>query len=659
MSKRPNDGAISARLRRKRNTNPEIIENPDEDEASELEEVKPRKKQKISQLASLVNSFKRTPSPTEEPKSEAKRTHSMKTLEIKPESPTLTASTDDQWIDKYRPTSLSNTAIHARKLKDVREVLESMLIPNAPIKLLILSGPAGASKSTTMKLLAQRLIHTGTPLIEWLNPIETYPTQFEDFLSSAKYRVGKNKSLILVEDLPNVFHQESRDSFQRALLEWATICYELPPLVLCITECDFSQDDDKTQYYSIENNYTAETIVGRQLLAMSSVRRIKFNPINATLIKTYLKNIWTSETKLFKQIPKSEIEEKILELSLFGDIRAAISAFQLWTNLRSKNGMDLKLDRESTISIFHATGKLIYGTKEDELESVTMERIMKDFSNRADLLKLGLLENYQKLNKMDYSIKIASEVVDNLSWSDCLKPDCMALECAIRSTRHELSSLPVNRGHNDGFNFPRELKSNKVTRAVRNDIQRYIEIEMQGHKNFRSFQNSNLYHGFFEPLINNAKLFKNKSKIYYLTSMRQMVPAVLCEPLRPFISDRLGGPFTEIGVDQDIITEDTSIPYSSNNHEFFDFKLEHEDSDDELDEDPISDTDEYNGDIGDDTFGDDDTFESQLLAASQNKRQGTFPTAGTASQSIERKESTLSSKNHHEFFDDFKDDLSE
>jgi cell cycle checkpoint protein len=517
---------------------------------------------------------------------------------------------DKQWVDKYAPTQLSEVAIHARKLKDVRGMLSSMCDGTSECRILVLSGPAGASKSTLIKCLAPELIEDrGGQVIEWINPIDATISQFDDFLSSVKFRTGMKKAIILVEDLPNVFHAETRDRFRLSLMQWAYSSRKTPPLVICLTECNLNNEETMKRGYTIENDYNAETILGKKLLNSLMVARIKFNPVNATLIKRTLNNIIKHESSNFSHIPVLVLKDQLTRISQFGDIRAAVFALQFWAKGYSPDHESIPLGKESTISLFHAVGKCIHGTKtEGEDDNTTMNQVVKDFITRPGLLKMGLLENYTSVNKSIYPLENAANVIEGLSMADLIEPATESLEIATRAVRSNLSGLKSS-SHAVGLIFPREWKVNGAAIKVKRDVDRYIELEFKKRNAFRSFQDSNMLFGDLEPKINKQRVFKSKSKIAYLRTICPNIAQDLNIP--HMIQERLGGSFHEIYGDDELVADDD---VKDGNEEYFQDLKQTEDSEDnwsEFGDDPIVDSEDG------DEIDADDTFEKELIAISQ------------------------------------------
>lgn len=640
---------------RKRRVEP-IVVSDDEESHDDSRPVMDSKKQKISSLRSHIKSFSsNTSQSTRSPTPETTK------------SPPPITKDFDQWIDKYAPKSVSEVSIHAKKLAELEEYMTEMVLGTSPYRILVLSGPAGASKSTVISCLAKKLIpeirHTQpsqTDVIEFANEasIESSVNQFSDFLGAVKYRTGKNLSLILVEDLPNVFHGPTRDNLQQALEEWLHADMFLPPLVLCITECEFPNDGPNSQGFNIDNNYIVETILGKKILMNSKLKRVKINPINMTLTQKCLKNIVSREGTVFNTIPTQEIIGKVKEFSNIGDIRSSIAAFQFWAVYRSQYDEVenlLTIGKEPSISLFHAIGKCIFGTKnEEEDDNTTMNKVMNDFISKPTILKLGILENYTRLNKSKYDLESACDVIENLSDADLLDGDDTSIELAARGTRiifrkinAKISSTDSNHG---GSTFPREWKVQKEINSIKSDISRYMETELQKRQALRTFQDSNLLYGYYEPMINKQRNFKNKAKVHYLEANGMFIPRELRVSSSSFISERLGGPFKEVFGDGDIVPDEeiTRDDYFESNRRTSDDSYSSGSNDSEFDEDPIVHTDA--NDEGDEDFGDDDTFEKELVNLSQ--KPSLKPTVSNLSIRTKSKNAEFLDDLDHSDFDD-------
>ncbi|KAL6670088.1 RFC checkpoint protein Rad17 [Candidozyma auris] len=436
-----------------------------------------------------------------------------------------------QWIDKYEPKRVEEVCINPKKLKEVGELIESMIFQRSDCRLLVLTGPAGCSKSTCVKLLAKKYLaefhsshitlskSTDGNIVEYCdsNLEETHQKDhFRDFLDGCKFLVGGNLSLILIEDLPNVFHSDTLASFRIALRDWifADKPLTLPPVVLCLSEVEMTQslEPGRKAYYNIDNNLTVETLLGKDLLysgsAQGLVRRIKFLPIAKTFMKKTLNRIVACEVRVFSKFNKGTLNGFINSMADSGDIRSSICNLQFWSLFPQ---MPL-VQGDPQISLFHAVGKIVHSSSkyqdldDDQSDALSIKTVADAYSNFS-LLYLALLENYQIVNGGEFDIDIASCVVDALSINDTLND--------IQESREE---------------------SSRVQREV-SDYVRYI-TRMQ-----LSFRQANLVYGCLLPRIYNSfkyKLLNGRTRFSY---------------------NRLGGSFSPVIADDE-------LPVMENEHEF-------------------------------------------------------------------------------------------
>lgn len=475
---------------------------------------------------------------------------------------------EENWASKYTPTASNNICIHPRKLKEVRDSLSLMFSSQSSHRLLILSGPAGSSKSTTVKVLAQEILsdlalgggldtytETGIdkvshgPADSWIEYLDeagevSQPSRFLEFLEDAKYRTGNNTCLVIVEDLPNIFHRKSLENFRRAILEWiyTNTTVKLPPLVLCITEIE-SLREHYGDTFSVESNLTVETLLGKEILnARDQIKRITFNPIAKTYLKKTLERIVASEYQTFQNISKTKITQFIDSIMASGDVRSAISNLQFWSTLALKDKEDeFDFLRESQLGLFHAVGKIVFSSSKfkglgaEELDSMSVEQVLTSFGN-TNLLLLALLENYQVVNGLEYSVKTAVNITDALSLNDCI-PLTEGDEYSIRSVRNHLRKLQNQTTASRALNlqFPRQFKMVRAYNRVYKEIQEYRESVCCMRQ---SVQELNLLDGYFVPRIYNSFAYKRKhgtGKLDY---------------------NRLGGTFKKVYTDSTVLVDE-------------------------------------------------------------------------------------------------------
>jgi cell cycle checkpoint protein len=329
------------------------------------------------------------------------------------------------WTEKYGPVSLDELAVHKRKVADVRTWLTDVFSGKARKRLLLLKGPAGSGKTTTMSLLSKEL---GIDMHEWKNPIGSMSTsdsfvsataQFEEFVgrtgtfgsltfdepmmsghtASSNSQAERRKQLVLVEEFPNTFTRTSSavQSFRSSILNYlaanmqsATAFFStqvnpeqpVTPIVMIISETLLSTNT------AAADSFTAHRLLGPEILTHAGVSVLEFNPIAPTYMTKALETIVVKEARKSGR-KKTLGPQAILRLAELGDIRNAVSSLEFlclrgddaegWgakVNLTKKKGpkdvpmtkieqesLEMVTQRESTLGIFHAVGKVVYNKR--------------------------------------------------------------------------------------------------------------------------------------------------------------------------------------------------------------------------------------------------------------------------------------------------------
>ena len=331
------------------------------------------------------------------------------------------------WTEKYGPLSLEELAVHKKKVTDVRTWLEDVYNGKQRKRLLLLKGPAGSGKTTTIALLAKEL---GIHMHEWKNPASTMTAsegivsataQFEDFVGRAgafgslifdgpqrspppvtPSTDSRQKQLVLVEEFPNTFARASPavQSFRSSVLNFlaastpsATTFFarqagpepSATPIVMIISETLLSTNT------AAADSFTAHRLLGPEILTHPGVSAIDFNPIAPTYMTKALDLVVVKEAR--KSGRKNTVGPQVIQrLSELGDVRSAVSSLEFlclrgdesdgWgakVNFSKKKGpkdvpitkmekesLELVTQRESTLGIFHAVGKVVYNKRLSE-----------------------------------------------------------------------------------------------------------------------------------------------------------------------------------------------------------------------------------------------------------------------------------------------------
>lgn len=426
---------------------------------------------------------------------------------LKPPRP---ANADDDdlrpWSERFGPRNLDELAVHKKKVADVRRWLEEVISGRLRQRLLILKGAAGSGKTTTVRLLAKEM---GCELLEWKNPVGNAGTgfvsasaQFQEFLgrggkfgaldldspsptpnTTSTGMSDSDRRFMLIEEFPNTFSRSSTalSSFRGALLQFLSSHVPslsmfsqgqrepVKPVIIVISETLL------TTTSASADSLTAHRLLGPEILGHPGVGVIEFNAIAPSLLAKALELVVLKEARKSgrRRTPGPLVLKRLGEI---GDVRSAISSLEFlclkgdqdadWgakvaftkQKKSTKDGigmtrgeqesLELISQREASLGIFHAVGKVVYNKREEKASGDDAEQLPNYLSQHSRPQKsqisvdtligetgtdthtfiAALHENYilscESTGPMDLSTPMdyVNECIENLSLSDLMCP---------------------------------------------------------------------------------------------------------------------------------------------------------------------------------------------------------------------------------------------
>ncbi|KAI1660836.1 Rad17 cell cycle checkpoint protein-domain-containing protein [Daldinia decipiens] len=363
----------------------------------------------------------------------------------RPQQDPTTGDEQRPWSERFGPTNIEELAVHKRKVADVRRWLEDVMAGRMRQRLLILKGAAGTGKTTTVRLLAKdmrcELLEWRNPVgsLGANQGLQSASAQFEEFmgrggkfgqldtdLDSTPQSLGKNdnndnnaKKIILIEEFPNTFTRSSvaLTTFRNTILQYLaantpslatygrpTSVDPITPIVMIISETLL------TTTSASADSFTAYRLLGPEITRHPGSCIIEFNAIAPTLLASALELIVQKEARKSgrRRTPGPLVLKRLGEI---GDIRSAISSLEFlclkgdddadWGSkvafTKPKRGsknevsltkgevesLELVSQREASLGIFHAVGKVVYNRRDERpMSQQTLEgraEILPDF----------------------------------------------------------------------------------------------------------------------------------------------------------------------------------------------------------------------------------------------------------------------------------------
>ncbi|XP_023544182.1 cell cycle checkpoint protein RAD17 [Cucurbita pepo subsp. pepo] len=311
---------------------------------------------------------------------------------------------NELWIDKYKPHSLEELAVHKKKVDEVKVWFEDRLRTPKDANgnnVLVINGPSGVGKSATVHVIAS---HLGAKLCEWDTPTPViwqehlhnsslgiqYTSkldEFENFIGRMrKYGVipscfpndSKQPIILLIDELPLTNGKAALKRLQNCLHLYVQSTQV--PTAIVITDCAKVEGTDLTVQYLEELQLCLEN---------AGACKVAFNPITNNSIKKIISRICCQE-----QYSLAVEQIDAIAKSSGGDVRHAIMSLQLFCLKPSQicsssssalesskeneevpptvvdDRFSFQFGRDESLSLFHALGKFLHNKRHTSNELV-------------------------------------------------------------------------------------------------------------------------------------------------------------------------------------------------------------------------------------------------------------------------------------------------
>jgi cell cycle checkpoint protein len=390
----------------------------------------------------------------------------------------------------------------------------------------------------------------GLDLVSWHNPViaDSGPTnsialQFDEFLNRGGQFGGltfngevvgspsdktTNGRILLVEEFPATITRSSStlQSFRSVLLRFlarASHSHAItmrgqqtgddnaPPVVIIISETLLSSST------ALADSFTAHRLLGPEILNHPYVTAIDFNPVAPTFVTKALDLVVKKEARDSgrRRMPGPAIMQRLAEMT---DVRSAVNALEFlcvrtgdgseWSGTiaakpkksskdkegvhltdMEKKSLQLVSHRETTLDMFHATGKIVYNKREDPRMQDTRaepppkppDHLLYLYSPKASLVDIELLlnetgtdiqtfistlhENYILSCNGDTFEEAFDGCSDSLSTSDILNPDSRPYRRANNNPNAGLIQSNLQAGSSDTLRQD-EISFHAATRGL-------------------------------------------------------------------------------------------------------------------------------------------------------------------------------------------------
>lgn len=243
-------------------------------------------------------------------------------------------------------------------------------------RILALTGPSGAGKSATLHALAQATeLHFD--VVEWENcdarmeagARQSSVERFSAFLQAAARfarltlvprghaaQASPPRRVILVEDWPNVSHEETRQQVHRALEQFLGTTGA--PLVLIVSDALPRMETDPSEAFDWRTRRASQmdvrAVVPDAVQRHPAFSEIRFAPLTTRMIQSAL-------AAQAPHMPQAVLAD--VAASSAGDIRSASTSVALLQDAPTTEALTV---RASALVVFHAVGRVLYNKREGD-----------------------------------------------------------------------------------------------------------------------------------------------------------------------------------------------------------------------------------------------------------------------------------------------------
>ncbi|XP_016202958.1 cell cycle checkpoint protein RAD17 [Arachis ipaensis] len=281
---------------------------------------------------------------------------------------------EDLWVDKYKPLSVEELAVHKKKVDEVKMWFDERVNPSKDVigsNVLVITGQAGVGKSATIHVIAS---HLGAVVCGWDTPTPVlwqehlynsgagvkYTSKLEEFetfverirkygvMSASLTSESKPSVILLIDDLPLT---NGKAAFGR-LKDCLHLLVRSAQVPTAILFTDYGNTD------SADPN--ARNLHELQLsLESSGACKVAFNPITTNSIKKVLFRIHAITSLQFFCLKPNQVPS-------FSQSADALGPLQDHSNTSEglEDGYSLNFGRDETLNLFHALGKFLHNKRE-------------------------------------------------------------------------------------------------------------------------------------------------------------------------------------------------------------------------------------------------------------------------------------------------------